>query len=134
MSQSAEKSVRLVNSQGLHMRPADLLVRKANSFAAEVQVSKGEHVVDGKSIISILTLAADEGTELRIAANGEDAAAAVNALVELIQNGFTEDDIQEDGTQLAGEHKLRTSRTDLVKSAPQTALLTVAFKITALLS
>ena len=104
MSQSAEKSVRLVNSQGLHMRPADLLVRKANSFAAEVQVSKGEHVVDGKSIISILTLAADEGTELRIAANGEDAAAAVNALVELIQNGFTEDDIQEDGTQLAGEH------------------------------
>ena len=86
------------------MRPADMLVRKANSFAADVQVGKGEQVVDGKSILSILTLAADEGTELRIAASGDDATAAVDALVELIESGFTEDDVQEDGTQLAGEH------------------------------
>ena len=99
---TAEKLVRLVNSQGLHMRPADMFVRTANRFSAEVQVGKGDQMVDGKSILSILTLAADEGTELRVVASGEDADQAVNALVDLIESGFAED--VQDGTQLAGEH------------------------------
>ena len=104
MSQSAERIVRLVNEQGLHMRPADMVVRLANSFSSEVKIGKGDRVVDGKSILSILTLAADVGTDLRIVAEGEDADDAVHALVELIESGFEEDDVQEDGTQLAGEH------------------------------
>lgn len=104
--QSAEKRVTLVNAQGLHMRPADMFVRVANRFAADVQVAKGTHadrLVDGKSILSILTLAAEHGSELIITAHGaDDADEAVTALVELIESGFAED--VQDGAQLAGEH------------------------------
>ncbi len=86
------------------MRPADMFVRIANRFSADVQVSKnGDQFVDGKSILSILTLAADQGSELTIVANGDDANDVATALVELIESGFVEDDVQ-DGTQLAGEH------------------------------
>lgn len=104
MSQSVEKTVRLVNEQGLHLRPAGRVVHVANSFSAEVQLGKGDQLVDGKSILSIMALAAEEGSELRIIAQGDDAHEAVGALVELIESGFVEDDVQEDGTQLAGEH------------------------------
>jgi phosphocarrier protein HPr len=99
---AAEKRVCLVNSQGLHLRPADMFVRMANRFSSEVQVGKGDQLVDGKSILSILTLAAEAGVELRIVAIGEDASKAVEALAELIGSGFAED--VQDGTQLAGEH------------------------------
>ena len=104
VEQTAEKLVTLVNPQGLHMRPADLLVRKASCFSANVELGKGELKVDGKSILSILTLAAEEGTELKIVAKGSDATEAVEALASLIESGFVEDDVQTDGTQLAGEH------------------------------
>lgn len=100
--QSAERRARLVNSQGLHMRPADLFARMANRFSADVQVAKDDQFVDGKSILSILTLAADCGSELTIVANGSDASQAVTALAELVEAGFSKD--VEDGTQLAGEH------------------------------
>lgn len=101
-NQSVEKRVRLVNATGLHMRPADSFVRVANRFSADVQVAKDGQIVDGKSILSILTLAAEHGSELTIAANGADASQAVTALAELVENGFAED--VQDGTQLAGEH------------------------------
>ena len=89
--QTAEKRVCLVNSQGLHMRPADMFVRMANRFSSDVQVGKGDQLVDGKSILSILTLAAEQGVELRIVAIGKDASKAVDALAELIGSGFAED-------------------------------------------
>ena len=98
---SIEKTVRLTNAQGLHMRPADTFVRAASRFDSEIQVAKGSQLVDGKSILSILTLAADEGAELTVIANGGDAEQAVNTLVGLIESGFAEDDVQ-DGTQMAG--------------------------------
>lgn len=101
--QIAERKARLINEQGLHMRPADMFVRLANSFAAEVKLGTDQQLVDGKSILSLLTLAAEHGTELTIIANGTDANAAVTALAELIRNGFSED-VQDGGTQLAGEH------------------------------
>ena len=92
-NQTIEKLARLVNTQGLHMRPADLFVRTANRFSSTVQVGKGDQLVDGKSILSILTLAAEQGTELKLVACGEDADEAVNALAGLIESGFTEDDV-----------------------------------------
>ena len=102
----SEKRATLVNSQGLHMRPADMFVRVANRFAAEVKVAKApnsDQLVDGKSILSILTLAAEQGSELIIHAQGaDDADDAATALAELIDSGFVED--VQDGTQLAGEH------------------------------
>ena len=97
----AERRVTLVNPQGLHMRPADMFVRVANRFAAQIQVAKDDESVDGKSILQILTLAASQGTELVIEATGPDAQAAAAALVALVESGFN--DVQ-DGTQLAGEH------------------------------
>ena len=85
------------------MRPADMFVRLASRFTSEVKLGRDrDGLVDGKSILSILTLAADHGSELMIVAAGEDAEAAVTALAELIENGFVED--VQDGTQLAGEH------------------------------
>jgi phosphotransferase system HPr (HPr) family protein len=85
---SVTTTVTIVNPQGLHARPADLFVKLANRFSATIRVTKGGEWVDGKSILSILTLAAEQGTQLQIAAQGEDAEAALAALSELVQQGF----------------------------------------------
>jgi phosphotransferase system HPr (HPr) family protein len=87
---SVEKRVTLVNPQGLHMRPADMFVRVASRFSAKVQVAKNNQFVDGKSILSILTLAAEQGHELVIEAHGPDANDAADALVELVESGFAD--------------------------------------------
>ena len=81
---SARRTVTIVNPQGLHARPADLFVRLANRFAAQIGVRKENETVDGKSILSILTLAATQGSQLEIVATGEDADAAIEALAQLV--------------------------------------------------
>jgi len=80
------------NPQGLHARPADLFVTVASRFDASVEVVKNGERVDGKSILDILTLAATNGTQLSIEATGHDAEAAAEALVQLIEQGFTEEE------------------------------------------
>ena len=87
---SATKTVRVTNPNGLHARPADMFVRLANQFDSNIQVCRGSNQVDGKSILGILTLAAEEGAELRIDATGVDADAAIARLVEFVENGFEE--------------------------------------------
>ena len=86
MSQLTQQSKTVViqNPQGLHARPASLFVNLAQRFHATIEVVKEENIVDGKSILSILTLAATMGTKLTIRAEGEDAQSALDALVELI--------------------------------------------------
>jgi phosphotransferase system HPr (HPr) family protein len=64
----------------LHARPAADFVRTAMGFAADVQVGAGEREVNAKSLLSVLALGAKGGTELRLTASGQDAAAAVDAL------------------------------------------------------
>ena len=64
----------------LHARPAADFVRTAMGFAADVQVAAGERQVDAKSLLSVLALGAKGGTELRLTATGDDAAAALDAL------------------------------------------------------
>jgi phosphotransferase system HPr (HPr) family protein len=64
----------------LHARPAADFVRTAMGFSAEVQVASGERQVDAKSLLSVLALGAKGGTELRLTATGEGAAAALDAL------------------------------------------------------
>ncbi len=83
------RTVTIVNPQGLHARPADLFVRLANQFVASVRVKKDNETVDGKSILNILTLAAVEGSELEITATGQDADAALAALCQLVEQGFS---------------------------------------------
>jgi phosphotransferase system HPr (HPr) family protein len=78
------------NPQGLHARPADLLVREASRHRADIALEKGGCRVDCKSILSLLTLGAEFGTEMSLFAEGEDAEQAVVAIAELFENGFHE--------------------------------------------
>ncbi|HEX4130424.1 MAG TPA: HPr family phosphocarrier protein [Pirellulales bacterium] len=89
----ASRNVVLANPQGLHARPADMVVKLANKFKSEVWVVKGPERVDAKSILGILTLAATQGTELSIEASGEDAGQAVEALTNLLAHPFKEDEL-----------------------------------------
>ncbi len=77
-------------SEGLHARPADQFVRLAKRFQSAIEIELDGKLVDGKSIWSILTLAAAEGSELTICASGDDAEEAVEALIELIESDFVE--------------------------------------------
>jgi phosphocarrier protein HPr len=91
---SEEKITRLVvvgNSQGLHARPADMIVKTAARFASKIELVKGTERVDGKSILAILTLAAVAGTRLSIEAKGPDAEAALDALADLFGRKFAEE-------------------------------------------
>ncbi len=85
-----EARVTIVNTTGLHARPAADLHDLANSFKADIRMVQAELEADGKSLIEILSLGAQQGTEVLIQAEGEDAEAAVQALVALVRNGFGE--------------------------------------------
>ena len=88
--QLAAQTVEVVNPQGLHARPANLFVRLANEFQSTIEVVKDGERVDGKSILSVLTLVASQGTRLAIEARGPDADNAIKALVGLVSDGFEE--------------------------------------------
>lgn len=83
-------SVRIVNTYGLHARPAAEFVKVANKFQSDVTVAKDHLEVNGKSIMGVMTLAAECGSHLTIRAEGEDAEAAAGALAALVANGFSE--------------------------------------------
>lgn len=84
----AFRTVVVGNPQGLHARPADLFVKLASRYQSIIEVIKDGERVDGKSILAILTLAAVQGTQLRIEATGPDADAALNALADLVLRNF----------------------------------------------
>jgi phosphocarrier protein HPr len=83
VSESSEL-VRLPTSVALHARPAGAFVRTAAAFAATIEVHANGRQANAKSILEILGLGADGGAELRISASGDDAAAAVTQLAELV--------------------------------------------------
>ena len=77
---------------GLHARPAGMFVMIAKRFEAQIEVARaegGEDWVDGRSILSLLSLAASRGTRLRVRAEGADAADAVEALGQLLEGRGT---------------------------------------------
>jgi phosphotransferase system HPr (HPr) family protein len=76
--------------QGLHARPADMLAREARRWQSRVELVTESARVDAKSILDVLTLAAEEGTRLVIEATGPDAGAAIAALVLLFDRNFNE--------------------------------------------
>lgn len=89
MSQHAvTRTVCINNPQGLHARPAELFSKRAMGFESDIEVIKDDRRVDAKSILHILTLGAEHGTELIVEARGVDAEAAVEALVELVNSNF----------------------------------------------
>jgi phosphocarrier protein HPr len=90
----AVRQVVLTNPQGLHLRPAELFVKRASQFQSKIEIVKENLRVDGKSILNIITLVATEGTPLVLEATGADAESAIEALAELIERNFAEDDTQ----------------------------------------
>lgn len=79
------------NEQGIHARPAAMLAQEAQKFASEIKLIYGEQSVDAKSILDILTLAAAQGSEISIEADGQDAAQAVDHLRLLFERRLGED-------------------------------------------
>ncbi|UCD18076.1 MAG: HPr family phosphocarrier protein [Candidatus Zixiibacteriota bacterium] len=82
------KSVRVINRLGMHARPAAAFVSNASRFASEIFIEKDGLKVNGKSIMGVMMLAAEMGSELSISAEGEDEEEAVEVLVDLVRTGF----------------------------------------------
>ena len=93
----ASTSVVIRHSQGLHARPALLIARRANQFVSRIELIKGHVRADAKSVLHVMTLAAESGTCLKIEAEGPDAEGAVAALAELIGGDFEAADETHEG-------------------------------------
>ena len=91
-----ETKLTLVNKLGLHARAAGKLVNLTKTFSSRVSLSRADQSaaeeVDGKSIMAVMLLAAPLGTELNVRVDGEDEAAALAAITELIANRFGEEE------------------------------------------
>lgn len=92
-AKKSTKDVTIKNKLGLHARPASLFVQKATLFDSDITVTRPDcrESADGKSLMSMLILAATCGTVLRIEGVGSDSEEAVMALAELVDRGFDED-------------------------------------------
>lgn len=84
----SEVTLTVSNDTGLHSRPADLFVRTAKLYESAITVHKGEKSADAKNIIKVILLNVSKGQEIRIAAEGEDADAALKDLQALIESNF----------------------------------------------
>jgi phosphocarrier protein HPr len=80
--------VTVCNPQGLHMRPAYLFAETAAKFRSQIELVKDDLRIDGKSVLSILTLGATQGTQMALEATGPDACDAVETLAALVASGF----------------------------------------------
>ena len=86
----AERSVQIVNRNGLHARPAAEIVKAASKFTADITITRDDLEVNGKSIMGVMMLAAEYGSTVRLRASGPDADQALDALSRLIADRFGE--------------------------------------------
>ena len=86
----AERTVQIVNKNGLHARPAAEIVKLAAKYQSEIVVARDDLEVNGKSIMGVMMLAAECGSTLKLKADGPDADQALDALATLIGNKFGE--------------------------------------------
>ena len=86
-----EKLIKISNRAGIHARPAAVLVQAAKDFSSTIYFKKGSDRINAKSIMGILTLAATYGTEIIIAAEGEDEEKAVETIAHLFETKFEEE-------------------------------------------
>jgi phosphocarrier protein HPr len=103
MTQNAEapsggplrRTVTLTNAQGLHMRPIQAFVELAGKYQCAVRVMRSDRPpVDGKSMLNMMLLGAEKGTELTVEVDGPDGATALDALVDLLANLETRIDLE----------------------------------------
>lgn len=86
------RQLTIINKLGLHARAASKLVNCASAFASEVWLRRGDREINGKSIMGVLTLAAGQGAELEVRTQGPDEQAAMEALEQLVENRFGEEE------------------------------------------
>jgi phosphotransferase system HPr (HPr) family protein len=80
--------VTVQNPEGLHMRPADKLVRTATSYHCQIELERCGQIADCRSMIGLLTLGAPQGTQLTLRAQGPDATLAIEAIARLFDSQF----------------------------------------------
>ncbi len=85
-----EREVIVINRAGLHTRPASMIVRQAAKFESEFFIKKDGYEINGKSIIGVMTLAAEQGSTVLLILDGPDEKEAFEALAELFSSGFGE--------------------------------------------
>jgi phosphocarrier protein HPr len=85
-----ERTVTIVNKNGLHARPAAEIVKLAAKYQSEITIVRDDLEVNGKSIMGVMMLAAECGASIVVRANGPDAEQAVGAIEQLIANRFGE--------------------------------------------
>ena len=91
-SGGVQRQVTIVNQRGLHARASAQLAKIAGRYDAHIQLSNGADEVSALSILGMLMLAATTGTRLTIRGSGVEAEQAVTAIVQMIENGFEEED------------------------------------------
>ncbi|NNE45702.1 MAG: HPr family phosphocarrier protein [Rhodothermales bacterium] len=84
------KEVVVTNRAGIHTRPASMIVREASKFQSEFFIQKDGYEINGKSIIGVMTLAAEQGATLSLVFEGEDEGEASAAIQALFESGFGE--------------------------------------------
>lgn len=85
-----EIDILVVNRSGLHTRPAAALVKLASRFKSDIQLSRDGFMINAKSIIGVMTLAAEMGSTLRLVVEGSDEEQAADEIKTLFDNGFGE--------------------------------------------
>ena len=86
-----KRKFKIKNTQGLHARPASIFVKIANKYEAQVTVKKGPESVNGKSIMGLMTLAANRGSTIEIEASGPDAQKAVEELEQFLSSDIDDE-------------------------------------------
>jgi phosphocarrier protein HPr len=85
-----EKEVTIVNKAGMHTRPASSIVRIAAKYEADFYISRDGFEVNGKSIIGVMTLAAEQGSKLMLRFEGNDEVALAEEIIRFFEDGFGE--------------------------------------------
>ena len=89
---TSRSEVTIINKLGMHARAAAKFVQTASHFASDIQVGRDGKMVNGKSIMGVMMLAAAKGTSITISASGADAAEAVDSLAQLVNDRFGEEE------------------------------------------
>jgi len=86
-----KKIFKIKNKYGLHARPAAMFVKTTGKFKSKIEICKDGLTANGKSIMGLMTLVAEPGSEIEVMIDGEDKAEAMAAIAELIENNFYEE-------------------------------------------
>lgn len=85
-----QREVTVRNRAGLHTRPSSMLVKEAAKYKSDFYIEKDGYEINGKSIIGVMTLAAESGATLKVYFEGDDEATAADAICQLFEDGFGE--------------------------------------------